>query len=148
MYSMYYLCVAIILFNMGLQKSAFSTDSFGKLFSVSFWAFCVFCLFCVEFDVSLNFLKLNNYCLHSTRCKMFCAFVITSLKQFVKTDTRHKNVTISLNKNMSPDSFCIWVLKIPFIKKNVNDLQAEKVKKRYQQIQEVETLLCLALTAL
>ena len=52
----------------------------------------------------------------------------------LKQISRHKYVTISLNKNMSPESFCIWALKISFIKKNVNDLQAEKAKKRYQQI--------------
>ena len=75
----------------------------------------VFCLFCVEFDV--NFLTLHNRCLHSNRCQVLCAFVLTYLKQFVKTDTRQKNLSIFLNKNMPLEGF--WVLKVPFIKENV-----------------------------
>ena len=40
LYSAHYLCVAIILFNAGLYKSTFSTDSFWKLvfcFSAPFY---------------------------------------------------------------------------------------------------------------
>ena len=42
LYSKHYLCVVIILFNTGLEKSAFSIDSFGKLvfcLSKVFWGF-------------------------------------------------------------------------------------------------------------
>ena len=39
LYFMHYLCVVIILFNTGLYKSAFSPDTFGKLF------FCLSVLF-------------------------------------------------------------------------------------------------------
>ena len=47
--------VVFILFNTGLRKSAFSTNSFRKL--VSILAFCLFCLLCVEFDVIfMNFI--------------------------------------------------------------------------------------------
>ena len=99
MYSTYYSCVVIILFNTGLQKSAFSSDSFGKLVFSSFWAFYVFCLLCFEFDVSfINFLTLHNHCLHSSRCQVLCVFVLTHLKQYVKADTRHKNLSIVLDK--------------------------------------------------
>ena len=49
-----------------------------------------------------------------------------SLKQFVRKDTRHKNLIIALNnKNMPPGSF--RVLKISFMKKSVEHLQNERV---------------------
>ena len=44
LYFMHYLCVVIILFNTGLYKSAFSPDTFGKLFCLSFLSFCAFCI--------------------------------------------------------------------------------------------------------
>ena len=71
LYSTHYSCVVIILFNSSC-KSAFCTDSFGKLAFLSFWAFCVFCLLCIKFDVS--FLTLHNNYLHSTTCQVLCVF--------------------------------------------------------------------------
>ena len=56
-YFTHYLFVVYILFNTGLCKSAFSTNSFRKLVFLSFCAFCLFCLLCVEFDVIfINFI--------------------------------------------------------------------------------------------
>ena len=56
---------------------------------------------------------------------MLCVFI-----QFVKTDTRHKNLTIALNKkHTSTKLLSFRVLKITFIKKNVEHSQTEKVKK-------------------
>ena len=42
LYFVHYSCAVINLFNMGLYKSAFSTDSFGKLVFLSFCAFLGF----------------------------------------------------------------------------------------------------------
>ena len=53
----HYLFAVFILFNTGLCKSAFSTNSFRKLVFLSFCAFCLFCLLWVEFDVIfINFI--------------------------------------------------------------------------------------------
>ena len=108
-----------------VYKSAFSTDSSGKLvFFLSFRAFYIFCLFCVEFDVSfINFLTLHNHCF-SSKCQVLCVFVLTYLIQFVKTDARHKNLSIALNKKHTSSEF--WVLKIPFIKENIHKLKKYK----------------------
>ena len=66
--------VVIILFNTGLQKPGFSTDSFGKLFCLS--RLFVFRLFCVEFNVTFtNFINLHNHCLHN-RYQVLCVFVL------------------------------------------------------------------------
>ena len=51
LYFMYYLCVIIILFSMGLYKSAFSTYSFGK---TRFSSFCVL-VFRVSVSLAFNF---------------------------------------------------------------------------------------------
>ena len=70
-YFTHYACVVIILFNMGLYKSAFSTDSFGKL------AFCLSVLCQTEFDITfINFITfaLNNYCLY--KYQVLCVFVL------------------------------------------------------------------------
>ena len=128
--------MVIILFNTGLQKTIFCAYSFGKL---------VFCLSapivitaCSEFDVLL-FINFCNICMVSgklppVRVRVWFAgvsgvFVLGyhfSLKQFVRKDTRHKNLIIALNnKNMPPGSF--RVLKISFIKKSVEHLQNERV---------------------
>ena len=103
-------------------------------FLVFLWAFCIFCLFCVEFDVSfiVNFLALHKRCLQSSRCQLFYVFVLFYLKQFFKTDTHHKNVSIALNKSMPLESFWalknFWLLKVPFIKENVEHSQTEGIK--------------------
>ena len=52
----HYSCVVIILFNTGLYKSAFSTDSFGKL------VFCFSAPFCVM-SIRCNLHKLYNICI-------------------------------------------------------------------------------------
>ena len=65
---------------------------------------------------------------------MLCVFVLTYLKQSVKTDTRHKNLTIALKKHASRELLSFRVLKIPFIKEDVEHPQTERVKNRYQQI--------------
>ena len=60
-YFTHYSFVVFILFNTGLCKSAFSTNSFRKLFFLSFCAFCLFCLLCVEFDVIfINFVTFSQ----------------------------------------------------------------------------------------
>ena len=62
--------VVIILFNMGLYKSTFSTDSFGKL------AFCLLALFAlrwIEFDITfINFITFRNY--HVYKYQVLCCF--------------------------------------------------------------------------
>ena len=59
-------------------------------------------------------------------CTCFCSDLsLLTFKQFVRKDTRHKNLFIALNKNMPPGS--VWVLKISFIKKCVEQLQTERV---------------------
>ena len=74
------------------------------LFFLSFWALCVFYLFCIKFNISfINFLTLHNHCLHYSRSQVLCVFVLTYLKQFIKTDTRHKNLTIALKKHASTE---------------------------------------------
>ena len=50
LYFMHYSCVVIILFNMDLFKSAFSTYSFKNL-AFRLPVFFIFCLFCFELDV-------------------------------------------------------------------------------------------------
>ena len=106
LYSSHFSCLVIVLFNTGLWKSLFSTDSFGKLVFYLSELFFVFCLFCVEYDGrSINLLALHNGSLHSNRCQVLPVFFLTYLKQFVKTDTHHKNLSIALNKNMPYESF-------------------------------------------
>ena len=56
LYFAHYSCAVIILFIMGLYKSAFSTDSFGNLV----FAFLGF-LHCVKFDVA--FIHFHNICM-------------------------------------------------------------------------------------
>ena len=54
----HYLCVVIYLFNTGIYKSVFSTDSFGKLVA------CLSALCQIEFDVTfINFIAsaLHNH---------------------------------------------------------------------------------------
>ena len=76
-----------------------------------------------------------NHCLHGSRCQVVYAFVLTYFKQSVKTDTRYKNLTITLNKKHAcKELFSFPVLTIPFIKENVEDSQTERVEKRYEQI--------------
>ena len=88
LYSRHYSCgEVIILFSTGLWKSAFSPDSFKKLF---LQVFDVFCLLNVQFDVCLiNLSTIHDHCVHSN-------FVLTYLKQFFKTETRHKTLSIAL----------------------------------------------------
>ena len=51
---------------------------------------------------------LHDHCLHSSRCQGLCVLCLCShlFEPFVKIDTRHKNLSIALNKNMSLES--IW----------------------------------------
>ena len=51
---------------------------------------------------------LHDHCLHSSRCQGLCVLCFCShlFEPFVKIDTRHKNLSIALNKNMSLES--IW----------------------------------------
>ena len=78
-----------------------------------------------------------SHCLYG-RCQAHCVFVLTYSKQFIKTDTRHKSLTTARNKNMSLRSFC--VLKIQFLKKEVEHSENERVKQRYQQIKFVKKI--------
>ena len=55
LYFTHYSCVVIILFHMSLYKSAFSTDSFGKL------VFCIFALFALC-GIRCDLHKLYNIC--------------------------------------------------------------------------------------
>ena len=50
---------------------------------------------------------------------------LLTFKQFLRKDTRHKNLFIALNKNTPPGSF--GVSKISFIKKCVEHLQTDSV---------------------
>ena len=91
-------CVAIILFNRGLYKSLFSTYPFGKL------VFCLFAIFvfsaCSEFDLILiNFFNVCIIIIYIVGVR-YCVFVLPyhfSIRQFVRTDTRHKNLITALN---------------------------------------------------
>ena len=107
---MHYSCAVIILFNTGLYKSAFSNY---LLIVLSFCAFCVY-FWCVEFDVI--FLIFYNICIiivfiACVRC--FCSHLLeANCKNVIK-------IWLQLPiKNIPPGSF--WVLKILFIKKNVD----------------------------
>ena len=72
-----------------------------SVFHSELFVFSAFCVFCVELDVSfIKFLALHNHCLHNSRFQVFCVFVLTYLKQFVRKDTHHKNLTIVLNKSL------------------------------------------------
>ena len=65
-----------------------------------------FCLgLALELALGGNFPGGNFPRTHSNRCQVLCVFVLTYLKQFAKTDTRHKNLSIALNKNMPLESF-------------------------------------------
>ena len=53
----------------------------------------------------------------------------------------HKNLRTALNKkHASRDLRSIWVLKNPFIKKNVEHSQAEIVKNWFQEINFVKNI--------
>ena len=61
---------------------------------------------------------------------MLCVFVLTHLKQYVKADTRHKNLSIVLDKKYaSRELLSFRVLKIPFTKENVEHSQTERATK-------------------
>ena len=85
-------------------------------FSLFFWktSFFVFLRFffflitaCSEFDVLfINFCNIciTIICIVGVMC--FCSYLsLSTFKQFVRTDTRHKNLIIALNKNMPAGSF-------------------------------------------
>ena len=119
MYFMHYSCAVIILFNTGLYKSAFSNY---LLIVLSFCAFCVY-FWCVEFDVI--FLKFYNICIIIvfTACvRCFCSHLLEANYKNVK------KIWLQLPiKNIPPGSF--WVLKILFIKKNVDIHKMKECKK-------------------
>ena len=73
LYSRHYSCVIIILFNTGLQKSVFSTDSFGKLVFFIFLSFlCFLYVLCqIRRKLYINFLTLHHHCLHSSSVFLF-----------------------------------------------------------------------------
>ena len=66
-------------------------------------------------------LQARNYCLYSKCQQVLCG--LTYQKQFVKTDTRHKNV---IPKHTSTE---LLVLKILFTKENVEHSRNERVKE-------------------
>ena len=127
--------MVIILFYTGLSKTIFFTYSFGKLVFFCLSAFFVFSA-CSEFNkISIN---LCNICIiiiyivgvrYSVLLFSLIIFRLNNLwEQIQVTKTRLE----LLIKKQHPGS--LWVLKIPFIKKNVEHLQNERVqKKRYQQ---------------
>ena len=58
-----------------------------------------------------------------------------------KVCSRHKNLGTALNqKNMPLESFWAQVLKIPFIKKNVDHSQSGRMKNIYQEINPVKNI--------
>ena len=61
LYFTHYLCVIIILFNTGLYKYAFFTDSFGK----GFLFFFAFCIVSSSMYPSQTLQHLHNHCLYS-----------------------------------------------------------------------------------
>ena len=60
------------------------------------------------------------------RCQVLYVFVHTYLKRFVKTDTHHKNLSVTLNKSMPLESFWAFeFLKLHFKRKiwNIHKLK-------------------------
>ena len=112
-------------------------------FYLFFWKTSFFCLpvlfvfsACFEFDVI--FMNFCNICIIiiyilGVRYPVFVLTYHFSIKQFVRTDTGHKNLITAINKkNMPPGSF--WFLQIPFIKKNVEHLQNESGKRYFEPL--------------
>ena len=65
-----------------------------------------------------------------SRCQVLCVFVLTYLKQYVKTYRVIKiSVQLLIKKHASRELLSFRVLKIPFIKKSVEHSQNERVKK-------------------
>ena len=83
----------------------------------------------------LCFLPVLFHYLHSSRCHVLC-FVFTYFKQFFKIDIHHKNLIIAFNKKHgSRELLSFWDLKRKGkLNENVEHLQTDRVKKRYQQI--------------
>ena len=128
MYFTHYSCVVIILFNTGLYKSAFSTDSLGKLV-VCISAFFALC------RIRCNLHKIYIICTIvvytvGVRYSVFLLSLI-SKKRYASWKFEYKHIWRKLLiKNMPLGSFwAIKVLKIPLIKKNVKHSQTERVKK-------------------
>ena len=74
---------------------------------------------------------------------MLCVSVLTYLKQFVKTGTSDKNLSIALNKkHASKELLRFWILKNAFIKKDIEHLEAdERVKNAIKRF-KYEKLCC------
>ena len=81
--------------------------------------------------------------LYGSRCQVLYIFVLNYLKQFVKTDTRHENLTIALKNDASRELLSLWVLKIPFLKENVKHLQIEIVKQTLSNLRSRNFAACL-----
>ena len=117
---MHYSCAFIILLNTSLCKSVFSTYIFGKLVALLFSTFCVY-FFCVKFVVILKF---YNIVIYIVRVRCFYSHLLQAI-------CKNKHVIIIwlqlLIKNMPPERF--WVLKISFIKKNMDIHKIKECKR-------------------
>ena len=134
----YYSCVVIILCNTGLQKSAFSNNSFEKIIfrlSVSsacslFWIWCYLsrlCNFCIKYQV-------------------LCHFVFTLKKLFVKSKQilHHKNSLVKTQnkKDASREVKIIASFKtITFWKLKDSNKRYQKIKLIYLEISQYTTVL-------
>ena len=87
----HYLCVVIILFNKGLYKPGFSTDSFGKL------VFSVSVLF-VSCQIRYKLHKLYNI-------DMIMVYIVGVRYTFILTISKRRSRHKHLNTNTCEDNF-------------------------------------------
>ena len=123
----HYSCVVIILFHTSLYKSAFSTDSFGKL------VFCIFALFALC-GIRCDLHKLYNICTIIAYIvgDMYSAFLFSliSKKRSASQTFEFKHIWRKFQIINMPRSFWdIKILKTELIKKNVKHSQTERVKR-------------------
>ena len=135
-YFTHYSCVVIYLFNTGIYKSAFPTDSFGKL------VFCLSALCQIEFDVTFtNFVTsaLHNHSL--CKYQVLCIFVLTYFYCVINI-----SVQLCFKKTCFQRAFGLLSLKNSNYKKDCETFTNRKSRRRSQQknfvknIQEVEFL--------
>ena len=122
LYFTHYSCVVIILFNTGLQKYAFSTDSFGFFLESSF--FGIFLRFFALYRIGFNVIFTNfiTFALHNNQClqkyQVLCVFSLISKKR-----SCHKHLSIAFNKRTASqrELFEFLILKV-FIYKGKCDI--------------------------
>ena len=110
----------------GQWKSALSMENL----SLSFCTFCVFCLFCVKFNVI--FIKFTTFA--------WSLFIRVSGNLCLCPhlwETRPKNL---IKQHACRELLSFWVLKIPFIKKNVEHSQAKRGENLFQEVNLVKNI--------